>query len=302
MRPLGSPTGSDLLKHYVFIINRYLGILRPPPIAKRSGGAFFKMKFKTKVLALIAILIVGGIVILSQHDEDWKIGAKIHFEEKSGEDYVGLKEINSFTRNTLKAILNITEDSCADNAKILLVKNQNKIAINHYTEKMNPMFGEEMHSTLIYTSPRGFCNSETLKQVCNVLFSDCTHPISIEKVATRYESIIKSDWRLKISKIVVHKNKGNTTFSAQLLFEDKPHIYFNEQPISASLHLTLIQCFDNSVLNDATMLQLLELLNQQLQGKLIKIAPKNGMADLEFGLSGQAWRLRAGKKIYFNKL
>ena len=37
--------------------------------------------------------------------------------------------------------------------------------------------------------------------------------------------------------------------------------------------------------------------NVKSDPKLIKIAHKNGMADLEFGISGSSWRMRAGEKI-----
>ena len=30
---------------------------------------------------------------------------------------------------------------------------------------------------------------------------------------------------------------------------------------------------------------------------MIKIAAKNGVADLEFGISGQPWKIRSGHKI-----
>ena len=34
---------------------------------------------------------------------------------------------------------------------------------------------------------------------------------------------------------------------------------------------------------------------------MIKIAAKNGVADLEFGISGQPWKIRSGHKIEFKK-
>ncbi len=237
-----------------------------------------------------------------QQEMDWKIGAKIHFEEETDNDYIGLKEINYATKNILKKTFHIKIDSCEENAKILLKKENGDIKIDHYTEKMNPYVGEEMHNTLLYTTARGFCQSETFKQVYPYLFEDCTKPLSIEDVANKYSLIIDPNWRFKIFKIVAHKYQNSTTFSAQLLFNDKENIYFNSNPISAGLHMTLIQCQDPSIFeNDILIDQILEYLNQHLQGKLIKIAPKNGIADLEFGISGTTWRIRAGQKIELNK-
>ncbi len=100
--------------------------------------------------------------IQSQQDKRWKIGAKIHFEEESGNDYIGLNEINRFTKVALRSILNIKKDSGNNNTKILLKKENGEIQIDHYTEKSSPNIGEEMHATLLYTSSRGFYPSETL--------------------------------------------------------------------------------------------------------------------------------------------
>ena len=47
--------------------------------------------------------------------------------------------------------------------------------------------------------------------------------------------------------------------------------------------------------NDDALDQLVKRLNDAFQGQQIKIANKNGMADLEFGISGSLWRIRAGK-------
>jgi hypothetical protein len=154
-----------------------------------------------------------------------------------------------------------------------------------------------MHATLLYTSSRGFCDSETLKQICPVLFKDCQHPIAIEDVNTKYQSIIKPNWIFKIEEVTVYENEKNVTFSAILTFKNHKNIYFDGKPISAGLHLTLIQCFDSSIFNKRTMHQCLDILNQRLKGKFIKIAAKNGVADLEFGMSGQPWRIRAGQKF-----
>ncbi len=234
---------------------------------------------------------------LSKPDNDWKICAKIHFEEESGHDYIDLKEINTFTKDALKSALHITKESCENNEKILLKKDKGGIAIDHYTEKSRPNIGEEMHATLLYTSSRGFCDSETLKQICPVVFKDCHNPIAIEDVNTKYQSIVKPDWKFKIEEIKVYENKTSIIFSAILSFEDHKNIYFKDKPISAGLHLTLIQCFEPSIFNKQTIQKCLDTLNHNLKGKSIKIAVKNGVADLEFGMSGELWRIRALKKI-----
>ena len=230
-------------------------------------------------------------------ESSWKIGGKIHFEEVGGADYIGLNEINALTKDALKSVLHITKDSGDNNAKILIKRQNDYIQIDHYTEKSRPDVGEEMHATLLYTSPRGFCDSEALKQLCPVLFKNCKDPIAIEDVVKKYQSIIKPDWRFKIEEIKVYENEKNITFSAILSFESHKNIHLGGQYISAGLHLTLVQCFDPTIFNKQTVYQCLEILNQRLKGKLIKISNKNGVADLEFGLSGQPWRIRAGQRI-----
>ena len=62
--------------------------------------------------------------------------------------------------------------------------------------------------------------------------------------------------------------------------------------------MTLVNCEDSSIFLDSVLEQkLLKKLNKKLRGKTIKIAQRNGILDLEFGLSGQYWRIRAGEKI-----
>lgn len=240
---------------------------------------------------------------LTQQDSGWKIGAKIHFEEESGEDYIGLKEINELTKKTLKSFLRIAKESGDSNAKILLKKESDKIQIHHYAEKSNPNVGEEMHATLLYTSPRGFHHSETLTHVCNVLFENCETPPDIETVSIRYSAIIKPSWRFKISEIVIVKNDKSPSFiMAKLLFNNHENIYLGEKPISAGLHVTLVNCDDSSILQDPVVVdKLTKKLNDHLKGKFIKIAAKQGVADLEFGRSGELWRIRAGQKIELQK-
>ncbi|MDP1975448.1 MAG: hypothetical protein Q8K37_05700 [Alphaproteobacteria bacterium] len=237
--------------------------------------------------------------ITKKLDADWLVGAKIHFAEDNGADYLGIKEINKIAKTILKSLLNIHEDSGSDNAKILLKKEGDKIKMTHYEEKSIPGIGEEMHASLLYTGPRGFHDSETLHQVCNVLFKNCQSPPNIESVAKEYSDIIKSDWKFQLSKIVLTKSDNGPSFiMAKLLWDGRENIYKSDKPISAGLHMTLVNCADSSILQDSTISnQLIEKLNAALKGKMIKMASKNGVVDLEFGKSGMPWRIRAGEKI-----
>jgi hypothetical protein len=200
-------------------------------------------------------------------------------------------------------VLHVEKESGDNTAKILLKKDNGQIQIDLYIEKGRPNVSEEMHATLLYTSSRGFHNSETLTQVCNILFENCESPPEIETISSRYSTIIKSVWRFKISEIVITKNdQGPAFIMAKLLFNNQEHIYFNSQPISAGLHMTLVNCPDSSILSDRLVIdKLTKKLNEGIKGKLIKIASKNDVPDLEFGISGQTWRIRAGRKIELKK-
>lgn len=209
--------------------------------------------------------------------------------------YIGLNEINKLVRDQLKKIVNINTDVCSTNAKILLKREANGIQISHFEEKSRPGIGEEMHATLLYTQPRGFYNSETLKQVCENLFERCDSPPTIENVATKYSSIIKPDWKFKISEIVLTTTTTGTSFiMANLLFEGHERIFVDNKPISAGLHMTLVN-FDNSILTSDEINRLVKEINLAIKDKLIKVSSKNGIADLEFGMSGSSWRIRAGE-------
>ncbi len=84
----------------------------------------------------------------------------------------------------------------------------------------------------------------------------------------------------------------------KLLFKGQERIFNGNKAISAGLHMTLVNFTDKSIFPDDASLDLLvKKLNEAFQGKQIKIARKNGMADLEFGISGSPWRMRAGEKI-----
>lgn len=227
-----------------------------------------------------------------------QIGGKIHFEEESGSDYLGTREINQITRNILHQLLNVNSDTCAPNAKVLLTIENGKINISHYEEKRRPGIGEEIHATLLYTSPRGFCSSETLGQIYDDLFEKDESIPTVESVAKKYGAIIKPEWTFQISEIILTKNDTNSFIIAELLFEERKNIYKNDKPISAGLHLTLANCNDNVLLeNDEISLPLIQALNEELKGKMVKIACKNGVSDLEFGLSGASWRIRAQERV-----
>lgn len=128
-------------------------------------------------------------------------------------------------------------------------------------------------------------------------------PPDIEVVSRKYSAIIEPSWRFKISEIVITKSdQGPSFIMAKLLFNNQENIHMGKKPISAGLHMTLVNCADSSILsNSITIDKLTKKLNKHLKGKLIKIASKNGIADLEFGMSGQPWRIRAGQKIKFEK-
>ncbi len=259
-----------------------------------------------KLFILLSFTVFGGYSIPAPADttsfvkthQELQIGGKIHFEDECGIDYLGTREINKITRNILHELLDIGIDSCAPNAKILLTKKDDRVKITHYEEKSRPGVGEEMHDTLLYTKPRGFCDSETLEQVCDTLFGKCESPQTIENVAKAYSAIIKPEWRFKISEVVLNENGTSSFISAKLLFDEKTRLYKDNKPISATLHLTLINCSDSSLLASRDISEpLIKALNKELKGKMVKVAAKNGVADLEFGLSGSSWRIRAEERV-----
>lgn len=232
----------------------------------------------------------------------WKVGGKIHFEEESGFDYLGTKQLNTTTRRIIKEITKASSDDCAVNAKIFIKKKNGIIHITHYEETSRPGIGEELHATLLYTKPRGFCNSETLKQNCPYLFASCCTPPMIENVAEIYHSIIKPDWKFQIGEVFLgNKEKGPFCLIAELFFEGKKHIYKDDRAVSAGLHIAFVNYIDKSIFSEDELNQLIQRLNQEFQGKQIKIGKKNGMADLEFGISGYLWRIRAGEVINYKK-
>ena len=187
-----------------------------------------KNQFNTKVILFLVTCLLSACnhstdktehQAQAQRDNGWKIGAKIHFEEESDDDYIGLKEVNSLTREALKSILNVQKESGDNSAKLLLKKENGKIQIEHYTEKGRINVGEEMHATLLYTSPRGFHPSETLAQVCNVLFADCGTSPEIVAVSRKYSAIIEPSWRFKISEIVITKSDQGPSFIMAIVMD-----------------------------------------------------------------------------------
>lgn len=232
-----------------------------------------------------------------ENEHQWRIGGKIHFEEESTAGYVGIKEINRVTRSFLKETINIENDVCCENAKILVKNVDGKIQLTHFEEKSRPGVGEEMHATLLYTQPRGFCDSETLTQVCKNLFGCCDFPPTIESVASRYDSIVKPDLEFEIAEAVLTKSANGASFvMLQLLFENENRLFYKGYPISAGLHMTLINFAESTLLSDESANVLVKEINQVLKGRKIKIGQKNGVADLEFGISGSSWRIRATKR------
>lgn len=233
--------------------------------------------------------------------EELRIGGKSHFEEESGSDYMGTREINKITKDVLNELLPIESDSCAPNAKILLIREDGAIKMAHYEEKSKPGMGEELHATLLYTKPRGFCDSETLEQIRDHLFEQDERPLTIERVAKAYSAIIKPEQRFTISEVILTKSESGPTFIiAELLFDGRKNIYKGNKPISAGLHMALVNCNDSSLLASETISDpLIQSLNKALKDKMIKVATQHGVADLEFGISGSSLRMRAGELKQF---
>ena len=163
----------------------------------------------------------------TKNDTLWRVGAKIHFTEEDGSDYLGMKKIYKITKDILRSELIphiFYEDSKQENAKILLKKEGDKFIVKQYKE--NTGLIEELHATLLYTSPRGFHNSETLRQVCSSLFKDCNHPPIIENVIAAYNAVLKPSLTFKISEIILTKNTNGSAFiMANLLINGHEHIY-----------------------------------------------------------------------------
>ncbi len=230
---------------------------------------------------------------------EWKIGGKIHFEEQSSVDYIGTLELNKLTREILKEFFDIKSDTCANNAKVLIKKENGNFFIKHYEERSKPGVGEEMHATLLYTSKRSDDGHETLKDVCNNLAINdktlsCGKAPTIEQVAKAYQKLIKPNWKFEISDVVFITSKTANVIIAKLLFNGRDEILNKEgKPVSGGfLHMTLLN-IDSSVVSEKEKInQVVIKLKKNLSGKMVKIGNKNGQADLEFGMSGSKNRLR----------
>ena len=258
------------------------------------------MKYISIIILLLATSSFASASNFIGQERDWHIGGKIYFEEKSGPDFIGTREINKVVKAILNETFHIISDRCDSNAKIMLLKENGIIKMTHYTEKNRPGIGEELHSTLLYTKPRGFYDSETLHQVCPSLFNECSKPPTLEEVVATYNKIIQPDWKFRISKIVFTKNQNGSAFIiAELIHEGKTRIYKNHNPISAGLHMTLVNFLDSSIVTDQK--ELIYRLNKILKGKMIQITTKKGIIDLEFGISGSQVRIRAGEILRLAK-
>ena len=229
----------------------------------------------------------------------WRIGGMIHFEEQSSDETIGILEINTITRATLQDLFDIKMDSCANNAKALIKKENDNTIITHYESKSKPGIGEEMHATLLYTSKRFGDEYETLHDIYQNLAEvdenlPRKQPPTLDQVANAYEKIIKPDWKLSISDVEYINIKTGAGIIAKLRFEGRDIlINKNGNPISGQgLHLTLA-IVDSSMLPEAEKINLVVLkLKEKLSGKMIKIGNRNGLADLEFGISGSPDRVR----------
>jgi hypothetical protein len=265
-----------------------------------KGSLDERMKFFENVRKDIREFLEEKIGKYSDFDEKKrKIGGKIHFEEQSGNNCLGTIEINKITRETLKECFNIKNDTCADNAKALIIKENDDFIIKHYEEKSKPGIGEEMHATLLYTSKRVDNGHEILKDVFENLKEVDNNLINVQvptvnQIAEAYSKIIKPSWEFEISDIKYVMGKTGNCVVAELLFEGKKEIQNkNGKPISGDfLHMTLVNV-DFSILTETVKINDVVLkLKQELLGKKIKIGNRKGVADLEFGISGSKERIR----------
>jgi hypothetical protein len=231
--------------------------------------------------------------------KNWKIGGKIHFEEQSAFDYLGTVDLNRAAREAIKKYFSIKSDLCALNAKVLIKKENGDFIIRHYEEKAFPGIGEELHATLLYTSKRINEGHETLQDIYdNLIEVNKNLPTykapSIEEIAQTYQLIIKPDWKFKISDVEFIVGKTGSVIIAKLQYEGREEI-MNEsgKPVSGNfLHLTLAN-IDSSMESEVEKINLVvNELKAELIGNAIKIGNRNGLADLEFGVSGSKERIR----------
>ena len=74
-------------------------------------GFMRKNKIQLNVILFLATILLSACNhsmheakhdVQTQQDKCWKIGAKIHFEEESGHDYIDLKQINALSTTVEK--------------------------------------------------------------------------------------------------------------------------------------------------------------------------------------------------------
>ena len=245
---------------------------------------------------ILFTLIASINLIADLPNNEWQIGGKIHFEEQSTDDYIGMTEINQIVRNTIKIFLNPAVDTCAKNSKAFIKKENDRILLHHFEEKSKPGIGEELHATLIYTRKQVDNGHETLLDIYgNLRVVDPslpeTGPPTVEQVATTYQKIINPDWKFLISDVDYIEGKKGGCVVAKLELDGRDEIVNTEgNPISGDfLHLTLV-LIDPSVSEELE--PMISSLKQLLVGKKVKIGDKKGLPDLEFGVSGSPVRIR----------
>lgn len=240
----------------------------------------------------------GAISSGNTLSKEWKIGAKIHFEEESTTDYLGMIEMNALTRDKIKQFFDIEIDSCACNAKVLLKKEGGKIILTHRVERSKPLVGEQLHATLLYTTKRIERGHETLldiydylKEVDERLPQD--KPPTLIEVASAYQKFITPDFMFKITEIELISNQSGSFILAKLQINGVDEIQNAKgNPISPDfLHITLAM-IESSITEIEKIEEVISELKIELVGKMVKVGNRNGVSDLEFGMSGLADRIR----------
>lgn len=262
--------------------------------------------FKSVITLLLCSSITTALIAQSQPStvetnasQDWKIGGKIHFEEQGSSNYIGTIEINELTRAIIKKFYKVNIDSCSNNAKILLKKENDKIILTHREERSVPGVGEELHATLLYTSKRINRGHETLSDIYdNLKQVDPSLPQdqapTVEQIAGAYHRIIKPDRIFQASDVEFITNNTGSFIIVKLRFDGRDEILNSEgAPISGDfLHLTAAMIDPSIDLEMSKTNLIVSELKDRLIGKTLKIGNRNGYADLEFGISGSASRVR----------
>lgn len=237
------------------------------------------------------------IVNEKKEETDWNVGGKIHFEKDDGPGYVGTRTLNKLAKDVLNEVFLVDKEKCSNHSKLLFLKGANgKFTIHHYEEKTNPGIGEEMHATLLYTRKRFANGHETLKDVYKNLKTinpnlPHDHPPSVKEIAKTYQKVINPNWKFEISHVEFISGSAGSLIVARLIVNGKDEfITHQDQPISGNfLHISLVNV-DPTVLfhkeDEKKIHQATQILDKLLSGKSVKIAEKNGLADLEFGISG----------------